>query len=892
MTGIFGGRAALLALFVLLPSGTLAADWHVAPGGVNGAAGTEAEPLETVAHAVTRAGAGDRILLRSDGTYQVTNLDVGSGLEITAYGNGADPILTASFEVDLPDTWAQNNQVRTGTVAERVLACYVDGRFVPLARYPNEGFLRIDNDDDPDRIVDSDLSQRPGVVAGRWTGAQVRWRRWSWWWETRPVDNHSAVDTLELGEEGRFQDPFSDPGSGYFIDNDLDELDAPGEWFWGGGTLYLYPPDWADPGNMVVTVVTTDETGVMTGGSSFSNVQFQRFAGTALQIGRPATVEGCTFAEIETDAVRFTWDSQPFTIRNSIFRDVRNIAISGWADLSDPAGSLIERNLFLRIGTQRGYGGSGSWHAAGVILGNVNGAVFRLNRMVDTGYAGIILGSDGQTVERNVFVRTMGTLNDGAAVYTNCNASIIRENIILDTLGDMETSHPWWPLGHGIWPEFLSDFRDTQIVDNSIYGSNGHGIMLPNNFTCTLSGNNVVDNRRAGLGLSGDAGDQQDHVISGNTLTAVSPTRRIDRPENLSHWWLPPYEEPVPVSLEYDPALDYGLMTATTFIAAVADAGVIRPEGESELDNLAAWLAAASWADDTDSRVVRANAILLFNDTEASADMQVPPGNWTYPDGTAAGTSVSIDPFRSVVLVSTDPVGDDPPYYAASGIDWRAEVPTSATLTPEPEIQVTRGANIISDDGQDDIGPIVVGVVRPITYTITNQGGVTLTLTVPVTVSGETNCAVTVNTQPSGSLTSGVSTTLELGVNPPAEGAWSFQVSFGTSDADENPTNWAVRGTAAQEVDGGPDGSGEDGGLDAGTDAGIDAGADTGSDAGSDAGADTGTDAGTDAGEEPDGGSGRVEGKGCSCGSKGNCSGFLTAFAFLLLLASGRKRYC
>ena len=100
----------------------------------------------------------------------------------------------------------------------------------------------------------------------------------------------------------------------------------------------------------------------------------------------------------------------------------------------------------------------------------------RLNRFVDTGYAGIILGSDGQTVEKNVFVRTMGTLNDGAAIYTNCNASIIRDNIILDTIGDLWFSHEWWPLGHGIWPEFLSDFHDTVITGNTIYGSNGHGI--------------------------------------------------------------------------------------------------------------------------------------------------------------------------------------------------------------------------------------------------------------------------------------------------------------------------------------------------------------------------------------------------------------------------------
>ena len=690
-----------LILFLFAPLMASAADWHVAPGGLDGADGSQAAPLESVAHAVSRSGAGDRILLQRGGTYQVQQLDLGRDLTLAAYGSGADPILTASVQISLPDTWAQNPLVKTGPVNEQVLACYVDGRFVPLSRYPNTGFLRVDNDDDPDRIVDSDLTQRPGVAAGRWTGAQVRWRRWSWWWETRPILDHSAIDTLELGPEGRFQDPFSDAGSGYFIDNDLDELDAPGEWFWGAGTLYLYPPDWADPNNMRVEVLTEVDAGLTSSGSAVSDVQFQRFWGPALQLSGPTTVEDCTFAEIETDALRYTWNAQPFTVRRCIFRDVRNVALQGWADAAAPAGSLIERCLFQRIGVQRGYGGSGSWHAAGIILGNTNGAVFRLNRVVDTGYAGIILGSDGQTVERNVFVRTMGTLNDGAAVYTNCNASIIRENIILDTLGDMETSHPWWPLGHGIWPEFLSDFRDSQIEDNTIYGSNGFGLMLPNNFSCSIRGNVAVDNRRAGFGLSGDANDNQDHTIQANTLAAVQPTRRILRPENLSQWWLPPYGEPVPVALEYDPQVNYGWMGETTFIAAVTDASVIRPEGEAEIEDLAGWTAAAPWADASGSRVVRANAILLFNDTEASASLPVPAGNWRMPDGTQVSGSLSIAPFRSVVLVGDDSVGADPPYRSASGVDWRSETPVTSYLTHGGEPDAGDGGVDGGVDGGD-----------------------------------------------------------------------------------------------------------------------------------------------------------------------------------------------
>ena len=190
----------LLGAAVGAPTSAWAADWYVAPGGVNGGAGSEASPLATVEHAVSRASAGDTIHLQRGGEYPVVGLTV-SGMELAAYGAGPAPILTASTQVSLPDTWGMNANVRTGPVTEEVLAVYVDGRFVRRARYPNTGFLRIDNDDDPDTIVDAELADRPGVAAGRWTGAQVRWRRWSWWWETRPITDHSDPTTLHLGPD-------------------------------------------------------------------------------------------------------------------------------------------------------------------------------------------------------------------------------------------------------------------------------------------------------------------------------------------------------------------------------------------------------------------------------------------------------------------------------------------------------------------------------------------------------------------------------------------------------------------------------------------------------------------------------------------------------------------
>jgi hypothetical protein len=217
-------RLALFLMVWVCLAGTAsvhATDWHVAPGGVDGSPGTVAEPLATLAHAVSRASSGDSILLLRGGTYYALDLNVGANLSFDAYGNGDRSIVTGSAQVSLPSTWPSNPSVRMGSVAQRVVACYVDGRFVRLARWPNvdDGFLRIDNDDEYDRIVDAELATPPGVAPGRWTGAQVRWRKWSWWWETRPIAQHSPVTTLVLDPAGNVGIDLSDPGSGYFIDN-------------------------------------------------------------------------------------------------------------------------------------------------------------------------------------------------------------------------------------------------------------------------------------------------------------------------------------------------------------------------------------------------------------------------------------------------------------------------------------------------------------------------------------------------------------------------------------------------------------------------------------------------------------------------------------------------
>jgi len=592
-------------------------------------------------------------------------------------------------------------------VASQVRAVWIDGRFCRLARYPDKGaspeWLRIEAGSGNDLIHDSGLKARS---AGRFTGAQVRWRRWSWWYETRQITADGGGTDLTLAGDAPGNTTGSDyagdalgnspdgQGSCYYIDNDLDELDAPGEWFWGGGTLRVILPT----GSIATTVeYVTGSTGVTIAGATVEGIAFRRFGGAAVTVSAASTLHDCAIEEVEDTGIALANGSAGSTVQSCLVRDVRNSGITVWQNTGGAAANLIERNLLHRIGMEPGYGGSGTWRQAGIVLGNVVASTTRYNRIIDTGYAGIIVGSSGQTVANNIFVRCMGTLNDGAAIYTNCSSSALTGNIILDTIGDLSSSHSWWPLGHGIWPEFLSDFKNQVIEDNTIFGSNGNGLVLDNNYTSSIRRNTSVGNRSAALVLGvyenttgtnvdgvNEATDNdlraQGHVLADNILATVVPSTRLVRPENLNLWYLPPYTPPNPNLVASRSPVDYGTMSNTTVVTPASGSGFFSGTNPSATWNsLAAWSSGNStWVQSSGQQLV-GNAYLLINDTEDSAAIPPPAGTWFRLDGSAVTAPVTVAPFRSVVIRTAGALPATP-YTVASGINWRAATPTTVVL--------------------------------------------------------------------------------------------------------------------------------------------------------------------------------------------------------------------
>lgn len=627
----------------------------------------------TLKQALARAGSSDVVWLARGGVYRETGLDFGS-CTVKAAGPAElpPPIITAAQVVPGLKPWAKNARVLTAKVEVPVKEVYVDGAFVPLARWPNQGWAHAGKGSTPEALVDPDRAKLGGTA--RWTGAQVRWRRWSWWWETRPVENDDGT-RLSLGKDGRFQDDFTGIGSAYCVDNTLAELDAPGEWFWEASskTLYVFPPEGSDPQAMVVEAVP-DSPQHQIGSGTLDGIGFARTASrTVLSVNGKATIANCLFQDIGNDAVVTAWNCAGAKVVGCTFRDVRDRGIQWNEDPKAGGGSLIERNTFERIGHQPGYGGSGSWHATGVIVYNAKPVTIRLNRFMDVGYCGIIVKTDSNIIERNILVRCMSQLNDGSAILVCANHNTVRDNVMLDTVGNLETSHPWYPISHGIWVEFLGDFHDNHLIGNTAAYSGGNGLFLPNNRTTEVRDNVFFGNRTGGLRLGGHEEDKgpQRHTVAGNVLVATDPPRLIERPANIPGDWGGHGQR----CLDFEPGIDYGTLSGTTMVAAPGS-GVVRG-GNQRYEDAAAWKQACRWAD-PEPRVQKAHALLLINDTEQEHAFD-PPSGWSDLAGKSAGKAVTVAPFRSAVLIRSGDGAGIPPFLTASGIDYRGASFSGAT---------------------------------------------------------------------------------------------------------------------------------------------------------------------------------------------------------------------
>lgn len=170
-------------------------------------------------------------------------------------------------------------------------------------------------------------------------------------------------------------------------------------------------------------------------------------------------------------------------------------------------------------------------------------------------------------------------------------------------------------------------------------------------------------------------------------------------------------------------------------------------------------------------------------------------------DGQSTGStpSVSTTPLR-LGLQSLTADLDEFRFWGQARTQAQIQSHMNTELVPNPqEIDVQRGMVPITSGGTDTATGAVAGAPSSLTYTISNLGQTALSISVPIAAPGSlVNCTASVTSQPASMLTPStvMSTTLVISVTPLAAGPFSCFVTFGNSDANENPYTWTISGTA------------------------------------------------------------------------------------------------
>ncbi len=163
-------------------------------------------------------------------------------------------------------------------------------------------------------------------------------------------------------------------------------------------------------------------------------------------------------------------------------------------------------------------------------------------------------------------------------------------------------------------------------------------------------------------------------------------------------------------------------------------------------------------------------------------------GELTLLNGQTATFTVQLDAasagsFAGQIQVTSDDANENP---------FRINV--LGSVVAAPEITLSEGGNTLADGGTLNFGTTNVGAAVTRTFTVTNDGSATLTLTALDPGSFPAGFTLAANLG-STSLAPGASTTFAVRLDAAVAGSFSGAIALANSDANENPFDLTISGT-------------------------------------------------------------------------------------------------
>ncbi len=429
---------------------------------------------------------GDQILFKSGDRFFGTVLPSKSGtsgnlITFGSYGNGNLPIITGKKEIT--DWTLYSGSIYAADFSDSLSNLFVNDKLMTIARYPNNGFLRIDAGNGNTGFSDAQLTQGSGY----WTGATCRIRTINWQYET-PVVSGFSNGTITFA--GATQYP-PGAGYGYYLDNKLSELDAEGEWYHDipNGKVYLFAPGGVNPNTLTVEGIVQNHGFAFTSSRYFIKVQDLNITGYKSQgieangANHDIVIKGCTISYTGKFGIRLSGSRG--LIDGNTLTDNFNTAISGV--IKD---AVISNNILKRTGLIPGYGNNGSGYRGIVVYTGLN-TIIEFNVIDSTGYSGMSTSSN-MIIRNNIVNNSCLTLNDGGGIELNgADGLQVLNNIVTSTIGNAESSVSPVRYGNGIY--FGSSYtKNILIQGNTVANNSTAGITVDNK--STSENNQFLDN--------------------------------------------------------------------------------------------------------------------------------------------------------------------------------------------------------------------------------------------------------------------------------------------------------------------------------------------------------------------------------------------------------------
>lgn len=353
------------------------------------------------------------------------------------------------------------------------LGLYFQDRPMTVARWPNEGFVRIvglvgGNPVDVRGTKGDHIGKfyYDGDRPNRWQAENDAWLHGYWFWDW--ADQRQPLESIDtrlkiLAVKPPYHSYGYRKGQWYYAFNLLAELDSPGEWYLDrtSGILYFWPPAAIGSSPATVTLLENHVTLKGTSNLTLRGFQFEIARATAI-VGAGCTdvrVDGCTIRNVG-NAAAFSGGQRCGVANCQIERLARGgISLSGGDRKSlTPCGHYAENNHI------HDYGRWARMYSAAV---SINGVGIRVahNLIHDAPHQAISFSGNDHTIELNEIHNVCHESNDAGAIYAGRNwtmrGTVIRYNYMHHLFGHE---------GRGCVGVYLDDmFCGTRIFGNVFY---------------------------------------------------------------------------------------------------------------------------------------------------------------------------------------------------------------------------------------------------------------------------------------------------------------------------------------------------------------------------------------------------------------------------------------